>query len=256
MDDQRDDQRDDPSMPAGPAPGVVDSVPPGFQHLGWRPSWRDRLEGALGSVSPGQLAGGAAAAVAGLVVVAGVLLRGPAPAPPELALPVAGSQGDPAASTTSSTTIAPPAAEVVVHAAGAVARPGVYRLAGGARVSDLLDAAGGPASVADLDRLNLAAPLVDGERVFVPLPDQQVPPVGPSHSGTGAAPTTDADEPVDLNAATMDELDELPGVGPSTAQAILDERDRRGSFTTVDELLEVRGIGDAKLAALRDLVRV
>jgi competence protein ComEA len=145
---------------------------------------------------------------------------------------------------------------VVVHAAGAVTRPGVYRLTGGARVSELLDAAGGPAPGADLDRLNLAAPLVDGEQVFVPLPDQEVPLVGAPGGGSQAPPASGTPGLVDLNRATLDELDELPGVGPSTAQAILDERDRRGGFTTVDELLDVRGIGDAKLAALRDLVRV
>lgn len=257
------DPHDDPSTRAGPSPAAAptpDAPTPGGhdpEPLGWRPSWRERLEGVVGPTSPGLLAAAGAAAAVGLVVVAVVLLRGPAPPPPELALPVAGAQGDPAVATTTTTTsTSVPAAEVVVHAAGSVARPGVYRLAGGARVSDLLDAAGGPAPGADLDRLNLAAPLVDGEQVFVPLPDQQLPVVGPSGSATSADPVAATPGPVDLNRATLDELDELPGVGPSTAQAILDERDRRGGFTAVDELLDVRGIGDAKLAALRDLVRV
>ena len=238
-------------------PGLDDPTavrPPGFEHLGWQPSWRDRLEGVLGGMSSGRLATGAAAAVVGVVVAAALVMRGPTQPPPELTLPVAGAAGDPAASTTTTTT-ASVAADVVVHAAGAVARPGVYRLAAGSRVADLLDAAGGPAPGADLDRVNLAAPLVDGERIFVPLPDQEVPPV--STSGGGASTPTDAPQvPVDLNAATLDELDALPGIGPATAQAILDERERRGRFTSVEELLDVRGIGDAKLAALRDLVRV
>jgi competence protein ComEA len=257
------DPHDDPSSPAAPSAAASTARTPGTRapdaHLAWRPSWRDRLEGAIGSTPTGRLVAAAAAVVAGLVVVGVVLLRGPAPPPPELALPVAGAQGDPAVTTTTASptsSTSAPDADVVVHAAGAVARPGVYRLAGGARVSELLDAAGGPAPGADLDRLNLAAPLVDGEQVFVPLPDQDPPLVGPPGGGAPAAPATTPPGLVDLNRATLDELDELPGVGPSTAQAILDERERRGGFTAVDELLDVRGIGDAKLAALRDLVRV
>ena len=250
----------------GPAGTAGSDLPPGFEHLGWQPSWRDRVDGVLTATSPGRQAAVAAASVAVVVVAAVVLLRGPAPPPPELALPLAGAAGDPAGSSTtlgSTTSSSPaPAAEVVVHAAGAVGSPGVYRLAPGARVSDLLDAAGGPVPGADLDRLNLAAPLLDGERVFVPLPGQEVPGVAPSLAGPGArsegggAGTSRPEGPIDLNRATLDELDELPGVGPSTAQAIVDERDRRGGFTAVDQLLEVRGIGDAKLAALRELVRV
>lgn len=225
--------------------------PPGFEHLGWSPSWRDRLEPVLVGAPPGRLAAGAAAAVAALVVGFAVL-RGPAPPPPELVLPVAGGPGDPGASTT---TTAPEPDEVVVHAAGAVGRPGVYRLAAGSRVADLLDAAGGPAADADLDRLNLAAPLQDGERVFVPVVGHEVPAVvaGDGRPGAGA---DGAAAPIDLNSATLAELDTLPGIGPATAQAILDERERRGGFGSVEDLLDVRGIGEAKLAAIRDLVRV
>ncbi|MDQ3385382.1 MAG: ComEA family DNA-binding protein [Actinomycetota bacterium] len=220
------------------------------------------MDGVLTGASPGRLAAGAAAAVAVVVVAAVMLLRGPAPPPPELVLPLAGAGGDPSTSSTTlgSTTSSTTATEVFVHAAGAVGSPGVYRLAAGARVSDLLDVAGGPVPGADLDRLNLAAPLIDGERVFVPLPGQEVPAVAPSLGGGGAgdggAATLRPEAPLDLNRATLDELDELPGVGPSTAQAIVDERERRGGFTAVDQLLEVRGIGDAKLAALRERVRV
>lgn len=230
--------------------------PVGFEHLGWSPSWRDRVALAVGAASAGRLAAGAAAAVVASVVVGVAVLRGPAPPPPELSLPVAGGPGDPSSSTTTSTA-APEPVEVVVHAAGAVARPGVYRLATGARVADLLDAAGGPAGGADLDRLNLAAPLRDGDRVFVPLAGEDVPSVvaggGATSAGEGdAAPV----ELIDLNTATLAELDTLPGVGPATAQAILEERDRRGGFSAVEDLLDVRGIGEAKLAGLRDLVRV
>lgn len=171
-------------------------------------------------------------------------------------MPMAGGVGDPAASTTS-TTAGPAIAELHVHAAGAVLQPGLYRLAPGARVADLLDAAGGPRPDADLDRVNLAAPLQDGERVFVPVAGQEVPPVAggqPAGPSGGAAGTPDV--PLDLNSATLDQLDTLPGVGPATGQAILDERERRGGFRAVEDLLEVRGIGEAKLAGLRDLVRV
>lgn len=235
----------DGAVPTGP------STPAGFEHLGWSPSWRDRLASVLGGAPPGRLAAGAAAVVVALVV-GFVALRAPAPPPPELMLPVAGGAGDPGASTT--TTTGGPA-EVVVHAAGAVGRPGVYRLAAGSRVADLLDAAGGPAADADLDRLNLAAPLQDGDRVFVPAVGQDVPAVVAGGTQTGAG-AEGAAAPIDLNSATLAELDTLPGIGPATAQAILDERERRGGFRTVEDLLDVRGIGEAKLAAIRDLVRV
>lgn len=248
-------EQPDPTTPVGPSTAdPTGSPPPAFAHLGWRPSLRERLEGSLASTSPGRLAASAAGALAAIAVVLVVVLRGPAPPPPELALPFAGAAGDAAPSTTSSTG-APEAVVVVAHAAGAVARPGVYRLAAGSRVADLLDAAGGPTPEADLDRLNLAALLVDGQQVFVPLPDEAVPAVGPPRAGAGPGAGATAG-PVDLNAATLDDLDDLPGVGPATAQAIVDERERRGGFGAVDELLDVRGIGDAKLAALRDLVRV
>jgi competence protein ComEA len=226
--------------------------------LGALPGWPDRAREALAAWGIGRVAAGAAVAVVVAVVAGTAVLRGPAPPPPELSLPVAGGPGDPAASTTASVAVTAPS-EVVVHAAGAVARPGVYRLASGARVADLLDAAGGPVGDADLDRLNLAAPLEDGGRVFVPVAGAEVPPVAegaggdPADGGDGSGAP---DGPVDLNTATLDELDTLPGVGPTTAQAIIDERARRGRFRSVEDLLDVRGIGEAKLAALRDLVTV
>ncbi len=227
----------------------------GFEHLGWTPSWRERVEALVGGVLTARLAATAAVGLVSLVVVGIVVLRGPSPPPPETSLPFAGGAGDPAASTTTTTTTLEPA-EVVVHAAGAVARPGVYRLAAGARVADLLDAAGGPVTGADLDRVNLAAPLEDGGRVFLPLVGQDVPAVTGGSSPAGQGTEGVVRGPIDLNAATLTELDTLPGVGPATAQAILDERERRGGFGSVEELLDVRGIGEAKLAALRDLVRV
>ncbi len=157
-----------------------------------------------------------------------------------------------------------PIVEIMVHAAGAVTRPGVYRLAMGARVTDVLASAGGLATDADGDRINLAAPVQDGERVYVPRKGEDAVPAAvgdpggpsagvplPAGGGVGAPPG-----PVDLNTATAEQLDTLPGVGPSTAQAILEYRQQHGRFQSVDELLDVRGIGDAKLAQLRDRVRV
>jgi competence protein ComEA len=162
----------------------------------------------------------------------------------------------PGAAATSSTTTG----EIVVHAAGAVARPGLQRLAPGARVADVLEAAGGPAPDADLDRLNLAAPVVDGQRLFVPRIGEVAPPaVAPdggvaTGSGGGATDEPAASGPIDLNTATAEELDALPGVGPATAAAIIDHRESNGRFASVDDLLDVRGIGPAKLEGLRDLV--
>jgi competence protein ComEA len=209
---------------------------------------RDRLGAVLDAMgmSPARAV---VAAVA--LVVAGVgavwLLR-PPPAPVEATLPMA----EPAPVATSTT--AP--ADVVVHVAGAVVQPGVLALPAGSRVVDAIDAAGGAAPDADLGRLNLAAEVADGERVYVPTVGEVVPaPVvgGSSRSGDGSAGPPPL---VDLNTASVDELDALPGVGPATAQAIVDWREERGGFTSVDQLLDVRGIGEAKLAQLRDLVTV
>jgi competence protein ComEA len=191
------------------------------------------------------------AAIGGVVVAAAVggwLLLGERSQPAELSLPRAGSAAEPTPDT--STAGATGATGAIAHAAGAVGRPGVYRLQAGARVTDLLDAAGGPTPDADLDQLNLAAPVTDGERIYVPRHGELQPladPRSPPGSVTG---------PVDLNRATAEQLDALPGIGPATAQAILAYREQHGRFRSVDELLEVRGIGDAKLEQLRPLVKV
>jgi len=161
--------------------------------------------------------------------------------------------GVPTASTTS-------IAGVVAHVAGAVNQPGVVHLAAGARVTDAVDAAGGLRDDADPERINLAAPVTDGERVYVVAVGQVAAPTavggtavssGAAGSATGAAPSI-----IDLDAATAEQLDALPGVGPATAAAIVDYRTKNGPFTRVEDLLDVRGIGDAKLDALRDSVTV
>lgn len=140
-------------------------------------------------------------------------------------------------------------AEVVVHVVGAVRAAGLYRLPAGSRVADAVEQAGGAAAVADVALVNLAAPLVDGQQVVVPsradAPGANGPAGGAGASGSG---------PVHLNTASVEELDELPGVGPVTAQKILDHREKHGPFTSVDDLDAVPGIGAAKIEQLRDLV--
>jgi len=149
---------------------------------------------------------------------------------------------------------------VVVHVAGGVASPGVYSLAEGARVADAIAAAGGGHPEADLDVLNLATRLADGDRVYVPRRGESAaagltPGVASSQPDrSGSAPPVPSK--VNLNAASAADLDLLPGIGPATAQAIVDYRDGNGPFGSVDELLEVRGIGPAKLEALRNRVAV
>ena len=188
----------------------------------------------------------AAAAVAGAVAL--VAVRGAPPAP-ETTLPMAGSPSAVGAGTSVQADRGTEASEVYVHVAGAVARPGVYRVRPGGRVADVVDAAGGPSGDADVDQLNLAAKVGDGERVYVPRRGEVVPVAA---GGAGA----ESGGAVDLNTATLEQLDDLPGVGPATAQAILDYRQEHGRFGQVQELLEVRGIGEAKLADLRARVRV
>jgi competence protein ComEA len=153
-------------------------------------------------------------------------------------------------------------APLAVHVAGAVARPGLYHLPSGSRVADALALAGGKLPRADLDRLNLAARLVDGQKVHVTRRGDPVP-VGASVAADGAGASLGGEpnaagpsEPIDLNSADLTALDALPGVGPATARAILEERTRRGGFRSVRDLLRVPGIGEGRFARLKDRVRV
>ena len=192
-----------------------------------------------------------AASLATVVVCVGAVWLISSPPPPtEESLPTATSTTvvDPMPATLDPSTTTP--SIVLVHVAGAVIEPGVYELRSGARIRDAIVAAGGPTESADWNAVNLAAVVADATRIYVPAVGEEVPAdltVGPGVVSVPAGP-------VDVNRATADELDELPGVGPATALAIVTERERNGPFVGVDDLDRVPGIGPAKLAALRDLV--
>jgi competence protein ComEA len=156
-----------------------------------------------------------------------------------------------------STTTTVTAAAVVVHVAGAVVRPGVVTLPAGSRVIDAIRAAGGARAGADLDRLDLAAKVADGIRIAVPLQGEPAPPLdaGASAGGTASA-GGQPPGPINLNTASEQDLETLPGIGPTLATAIIAERERTGGFTSVDDLRRVHGIGDARFAQLQPLVTV
>ena len=172
-----------------------------------------------------------------------------------------GSSGGPASKGTSTTSVppltppaaatAPPAAAMlVVDVAGAVRRPGLYRLPHGSRIADAIARAGGMSRRASQAAVNLAAPLADGEQVLVP--SLAAAGVAGAPSGAAAGPSPSA--PVDLNSATVEQLDALPGIGPVTAQKIVDYRTEHGPYTSVDDLVAIPGIGPSRIENLRGLV--
>ena len=142
-----------------------------------------------------------------------------------------------------------PRPPLVVHVVGAVRKPGLYRLRDGSRVADALARAGGATPKADLALVNLAAPVADGTQVVVP---RRVPAASPSAGSN--ADSASPGGPLHLNTATAEQLDELPGVGPVTAQKIVEWREKNGAFSSVDDLDAIPGIGPARLEQLRDLV--
>lgn len=292
------------SMPPRPAPDGITGASGGIDVVR---RFRDLVANRLPSGVGGRAAAAAGLCVATIAVVFAVtaMLRSGAPAAPAASLadlvvpgvePAAGvavSSGAQASSLSTraasspgglSSTLAPgqpgedgPLAQsdasvaeqaaVTVHVAGGVVRPGLVRLPAGARVADALTAAGGPER-ADLDRINLAERVADGQRVWIPrVGEPTAPPAvalaavastptsangataAPGASGLGAGSASTG--VVHLNSASEADLDTLPGVGPATASAIVAYRDEHGPFRTVDDLLEVRGIGPAKLAAMR-----
>jgi competence protein ComEA len=142
---------------------------------------------------------------------------------------------------------------VVVHVAGAVRDAGVYRLRTGSRVADAVERAGGATPRADLSQVNLAAKVEDGRQVLVP---RRVRAAAAAAAPAGTAAPGRPAVPLNLNTATLEQLDELSGIGPATAQKIIDYREEHGGFGSVEELGEVPGIGDVRLASLREQVRV
>ncbi len=156
----------------------------------------------------------------------------------------------PSGGTAAAPTSATPSPEIIVlvDVAGWVRHPGVYEFTEGARVIDAIDAAGGARPGAVLEALNLAAPLVDGTQVLVSREGETAAPPVPGGAVAGGL--------INVNTATATELEELPGVGEVIAQAIVDYRTENGPFASVDQLLDVSGIGDATLEDIRDMVTV
>ena len=145
---------------------------------------------------------------------------------------------------------------VTVHVAGAVARPGVYRLRSGARVHQAVERAGGPTSRADTTQINLAAKVEDGRQVLVPERPPSPGALGATAAARGGAAAAGPALPINLNTATVEQLDALDGIGPATAEQIIEFREANDGFGSVEELGDVPGIGDKRLATLRDQVRV
>lgn len=217
-------------------------------------------------VGPGRVAGGAAGLVVLALVAAYMFV--PSPPPAELSIPVA-TPGPALAPTTS---VVPRPLVVRVHVAGAVRRPGVYTLRSSDRVVDAVKAAGGASSNADLDSINLAQTILDTEQIYVPRraararrPSPRLVPRRPA--SVAAATTVPVQGPpgpsatatsiprVNINTATAVQLDSLPGVGPTTAKAIIAYRQSKGPFAKVDDLLNVPGIGPSKLDAMRGMIQ-
>jgi competence protein ComEA len=138
------------------------------------------------------------------------------------------------------------APKLVVHVVGAVRRPGLYRLPDRSRIADAVTRAGGPTRRADLSAVNLAAPVADGVQVVVPA---RTPPDKGGDSPASSSPQG----PVHLNTARLEELDGLPGIGPVTAQKIIDYREQHGAFASLDDLDAIPGIGPARLEQLKEV---
>jgi competence protein ComEA len=195
------------------------------------------MEVRLPALSRRQLFGGAAA-VAILLVLLIRHFGGSGAAAPAVTPLAAPAHAKPAA-----------AKLLVIDVAGAVRRPGLYRLRDGSRIDDAIAAAGGPTAKAQIDGVNLAAPVADGEQIIVPGRGAGGVAVA-SPPAAGSAPSA----PLDLNSATLEQLESLPGIGPVTAQKILDYRQAHGAFHAVAELEGVPGIGPAHMAQLKGLV--
>ena len=197
------------------------------------------------------------AAVAALLVVAGVRmiapsLRGGAEVPPPVTIAgerAGGARSDGARGAAGTD------AGLYVHVAGAVRRPGLYRVPEDSRVAVALARAGGPLRRAEMTAVNLAQPLEDGQQVIVPAAVGATVPGGAPVAGGTAEPGAPGSVPISLATATPEQLDELDGIGPTLAERIIEFRDENGGFRSVAQLQEVEGIGEKRFAALKEAVR-
>ena len=237
------------------APGARERTPP-RRAIGMRvdspfDALRDRFETWRTDARFGVIALVVVAVIAGVIWYRVGVSGGDSPIP---ATAVRAPSPTAGAATPVTTTTSP--TRLVVHVAGDVLHPGVVELPPGSRVIDAIEAAGGGRLDADLDRLNLAAKVADGERVLVQKVGAPAAPAevsGAASAGPGTSGTTGL---VNLNTATQAQLEELPGIGPAFATAIISEREKRGGFKSVNELREVRGIGEKRFGDLRTRVTV
>ena len=200
----------------------------------------------------------AAYAVFALVVavIGWLVLNRQAPAGAAAGPPAATSPARAAGESDAGVRIARPAGDgSIVHVAGAVRRPGVYRLAAGARVQDAVRRAGGARRGGDVNAINLAAKVADGQQIVVPTRAPGGAASAPATAADGAGAVGPPTAPISLNSATAEQLDTLDGVGPATARKIIEWRTQHGGFRSVADLGQVPGIGPKKLAALRDRVQ-
>jgi competence protein ComEA len=160
---------------------------------------------------------------------------------------------------------APTKSPIAVHVIGAVPRPGLYEFAEGARVQDAIDAAGGMLSTANMDAINLAALLTDGQQLTIPYQSGNEPvedattlelPGAVVEETEGAAVTSSSGDLININTAALEELDALPGVGPTIAQRIIDYREQNGAFSTIEEIMDVSGVGPTTFDNIKDLITV
>ena len=170
-----------------------------------------------------------------LLVAAGIIfLRRPVPEPIEIVEPPPSPEPTPA--------------QVAVYVTGAVANPGVYYLPEDSRVEEALQAAGGPTTEADLNRVNLAQRVHDEEQIYVPEVGEENPPVPSDSTSEGGL--------ININTASAGELETLPGIGPTLSQCIIDHREAHGPFATVEGIMDVRGIGEGLFNDIEDLITV
>ncbi|GAV22029.1 helix-hairpin-helix domain-containing protein [Carboxydothermus pertinax] len=147
--------------------------------------------------------------------------------------------------------------KVVVQVAGAVYKPGVYSLEEGSRVKDALEKAQGMLPSADDSSINLAAKVTDGQKIYIPFRGENQAPSAPVNNAFGKpSPMPNQSNKVNINTATLEELDKLPGVGPATAAKIIEYREQNGPFTTIEDIKKVKGIGDKKFESLKDYITI